>query len=32
MLERVRRRRRAIVWGVLLAVLSAAVIAMLMAR
>ncbi len=32
MLERARRRRRALAWGVLLAVLSAAVIAMLMAR
>jgi serine/threonine-protein kinase len=32
MLERARRRRRAIAWGVLVAVLSAAVIAMLMAR
>jgi len=32
MLERARRRRRAIAWGVLLATLSAAVIAMLMAR
>jgi hypothetical protein len=32
MLERARRRRRTIAWGVLLAVLSAAVIAMLMAR
>jgi len=32
MLERARWRRRAITWGVLLAILSAAVIAMLMSR
>jgi serine/threonine-protein kinase len=32
MLERAQRRRRAIAWGVLLAVLSAAMIAILMAR